>query len=187
MNKKTYLSIGCVVFLLAGGLYYYLFRDEPPGNMSPSPEPTAAQSPANITFAGSSVIEEQDGKRLWELSADTIEADPNSKVVYLTNLKGVFYQKKGGKIDLIARQGVLDTKTGNISLQGDVKATASDGAEFTAPEARWAGETKTFTGAGGITMTRGDTVITGDKIETDANMEKVKVQGKAKVITGGTN
>lgn len=180
--KKNYLIIICVVAILAGGLYYLLAG--PDGEQTADPQ-TPAQPAANLTFAGSSIIEEQDGKRLWELSADTIEAEPDGKVVYLYNLKGVFYQENGEKLEIIARRAVLDAKTRDISLEGDIRATASDGAVFTAPAASWSGEPKLFTGTGGVTLIRGDTVITGDKLLTDATLEKVKVLGKARVLTGG--
>ncbi|SMC38768.1 LPS export ABC transporter periplasmic protein LptC [Sporomusa malonica] len=183
MTKKMYVGIACAVLILAGGLYY-LFWGGTSGDASTDPQAAPVQ-PANITFAGSSIVEEQDGKKLWELSAETIEADVNGKVVYLNNLKGIFYQDNGSKIDIIAKRATLDTKTHDISMQGDVKATASDGAVFTAAEARWSGEPQGFTGTGGVSLTRNGTIITGDNIITDAKMEKVKVFGKAKVITGG--
>ena len=187
MNKTAYLSLACVLLLLTGGLYYF-FREEPvlPDN-TPTIEQTKPQSTANLTFAGSSIIEEKNGKKAWELNAETIEADAGGKLVYLKKLKGTFYQEKGGKVELVAQEGVLDTKTHNITLQGDVKATSSDGAVFTAPQGLYVEQTKTFYGTGGITLTRGDTIITGDKIDADTAMEKVKVQGNAKVVTGGKN
>lgn len=182
MKKKIYVGITCAALVLAGGLYY-LFGGTS-GKVSTDQQTTPAQ-PANITFAGGSIVEEQDGKKLWELSAETIEADANGKVVYLNNLKGIFYQENGSKMDIVAKRAVLDTKTHDISMQGDITATASDGAVFTAAEARWFGEPKGFTGTGGISLIRNGTIITGDNIITDANLEKVKVYGKAKVITGG--
>ncbi|HWR44319.1 LPS export ABC transporter periplasmic protein LptC [Sporomusa sp.] len=184
MTKKTYLGIAFAVLILAGGLYY-LFWGGTAGDSSTDPQAAPAQAASNLTFAGSSIVEEQDGKKLWELSADTIEAEPTGKVVYLNNLKGVFYQENGNKIEIIAKRAILDSKTHDISMQGDIKATASDGAVFTAAEARWSGDLKSFTGTGGVTLTRNGTIITGDNILTDANMEKVKVYGRAKVITGG--
>lgn len=187
MNKTAYLSLACALLLLTGGLYYF-FREEPPmPENTPAAQQTEPQPAANLTFAGSSIVEEKNGKKVWEINAETIEADAGGKLVYLKNLKGTFYQEKGGQLELVAPEGVLDTKTHDITLTGGMKATSSDGAVFTAPQGRYAEQSKTFTGTGGITLTRGETVITGDKIDADTNMEKVKVQGNAKVVTGGKN
>ena len=187
MNKTAYLSLACALLLVIGGLYYF-FREEPmlPEN-TPAIEQTTAQPAANLTFAGSSIIEEKNGKKVWELNAESIEADTAGKLVYLKKITGTFYQEKGGKVDIVAQEGALDTKTHDITLQGDIKATSSDGAVFTAPQGRYEEQTKTFYGTGGITLTRGDTIITGDKIDADTALEKVKVQGNAKVVTGGKN
>ena len=185
MKKKAYLSIACAVLILAGGLYYFFAERTSDSSATPQANPPKATS--NITFSGSTIVEEQDGKKLWELSADTIEADPNGKTVYLNNLKGTFYQQKGGKIDIVAKRATMDSKTHDISMLGDIKATASDGAVFMAPEALWSGEPKRFTGLGGVTPIRGETIISGDKLETDDKMEKIKVFGNAKVVSGGKN
>ncbi|SDD81213.1 LPS export ABC transporter periplasmic protein LptC [Sporomusa acidovorans] len=187
MNKTAYLSLVCAALLIAGGLYYFL-REEPSlPDSTPIVEQNPAQPASNLTFAGSSIIEEKNGKKVWEINAETIEADTSGKLVYLTNLTGIFYQENGGKLELVAQKGVLDTKTHDITLQGDIKATSSEGAVFTAPEGRYSEQTKHFTGTGGITLTRGDTVITGDTIDADTETERVKVQGNARVVTGGKN
>ena len=187
MNRTAYLSFACIILLLAGGLYYF-FRAEPPmPAKSPVSEPKAAPAGTNLTFAGSSIVEEKNGQKSWELNAESIEADANGKLVYLKKINGTFYQEKGGKVDLVAKEGILDTKTHDIVLKGDIKATSSDGAVFTAPQGKYVDQTKFFYGTGGIKLTRGDTVITGDSIDADTAMEKVKVQGNAKVVTGGKN
>ncbi|BBB91578.1 MAG TPA: LPS export ABC transporter periplasmic protein LptC [Methylomusa anaerophila] len=185
MHKTAYIAIACGLIFLVGGLYYFL-KEEPLPPAPPDSQAAGKQSIPNLTFSGSTIVEEKDGKRIWELSAEIIEADTSQNIATLKNIKGVFYQEKGGKIDIVAKEAVLDTKTKDISLQGDIQATASDGAVFTAPQAKWSDKNKVFSGTGGIKLIRGDTIITGDTIETDASMEKVKVQGNARVLTGGT-
>lgn len=185
MKKSTYLTIACIALVLAGGLYYFV-KDEP---LAPPKQVQQSIDPGpSISFKGSTYVEEQDGKRLWELTAETIEVEVNSKNIILKNLKGTFYQDKGGKIDLVAKQAVMDNKTKDIHMDGDIKAVSStDGATFTAPQARWNAKERRMFGSGGITLTKEDTVITGDQLETDNNMEKVKVQGNALIRKGVKN
>lgn len=186
MNKTTYLSLTCAVLLIIGGLYYF-FREEPQITEVPTTKPNPMQAGAKITFTGSAIIEEQNGRKVWELNAESIEADAGSKQVYLKNMKGTFYQDAGGKVEVTAREGILDTKTNDITLQGEMKVTSSEGAVFTAPRGSYAEQSKIFTGIGGIILTRGDIIITGDKIDADLKLEQVKIQGNAKVVTGGKN
>ncbi|MDR3592310.1 MAG: LPS export ABC transporter periplasmic protein LptC [Negativicutes bacterium] len=181
MKKNLYLAVACALLMLAGGLYYF-FKEEP----AAPPPVVAEKSPTDITFAGSSIVEQINGKKVWELTSETAQADPDNNQVRLNNLKGVFYRENGGRIDLVARKALLDTKTRDIFLEGDIKAVSSDGAVFTAPLARWSANEQHIYGSGGIVLTREDTVITGDNIDSDANMEKVKVQGNAHAVKGGT-
>jgi LPS export ABC transporter protein LptC len=170
--------------MLLAGVVYYFVRPEP----LPTPEvPKQANSDAatNMSFEGSNIVEEKDGKRVWELTAVTIQVDANTKDVQLSDLKGVFYRENGGKIDITAKQGRIDNKTHDIYLDGDVHAVSNDGAVFTAAKSKWAETERHFYGSGGIKITRDDTVITGDTINTDEKMEHIKVEGNAHIVKGG--
>lgn len=182
MKKRKYLIIACAIILLAGSLYY--FMKEEPAN-----PPQAAQEAGDNkpVFLGNSIVEEDNGKRLWELKADRIEVDPKTKMAKLINLRGIFYKEDGSHIEITAPEAIVDANTKDITMTGSVKAVASDGSTFIAREARWEGKRRYLYGSGGVTLTKDDTVITGDQIESDANMEKVKVQGNARVVKGGAS
>lgn len=186
MKKGTYLISACIILLLAGILYYFV-KDEP---MLPPKEPK--QQAKNVqgttlSYIGNKIVEEKDGKPLWELGAESIEVDINGDKTQLNAIKGVFYQENGGKIDITAPKAVVDNKTKNIVMTGKVKAVASDGASFTSQEVQWFSEEKRFYGQGEVVLTKDDTVMTGEKIESNANMEKIKVYGNAKVVKGGAS
>lgn len=183
LSKSTYWMIACTLLFIAGGLYYFNREETPP----PPPAQQAQADPANsVTFAGSSIVEQEDGKKQWEITAETVQVNPRTNKAELINFKGTLYRKDGSKIDLVGRQAEYDTKTKDIDLTGDFKATASDGAVFTAAKGRWASKERRFYGSGGITLTREDTVVTGERIEGDEQLEKVKVSGNARVLKGGT-
>lgn len=183
MDKKNYMLIAVILILIVAGAYYLLKEESP---ATPPAQVANNDQPRSMSYSGNSIIEEQDGKRLWELGAETIEIDPNTKQAIIKNLKGVFYQDNGGKLEIVALQAVYDSKTHDIVMNGQVKAVSPDGATFTAENARWAGESRRIYGFGGVTVTRDDTVIVGDRIESDANMQKVKVEGNARIRKGGS-
>lgn len=79
----------------------------------------------------------------------------------------------------------MDSKTKDIVMTGKAQAAASDGTAFTAQEVRWKGQEQRFYGTGNVLLTKENTVMSGDNIESDASMAKVKVYGHAKVIEGG--
>lgn len=183
MKKTTYLAIACVVLFLAAGVWYFV-KDEPLPPQVPAVEKKDSL-PANVTFSGSSIIEERDGKRLWELSAENIEVDAATKQVTLHNLKGVFYQPSGGKLEMAALTGTLDATTKDIMMDGKIVATASDGARLEAAQLRYNSQQSRIFGSGGVSVTQQDTVLSGDNLESDTTLTKFKITGNAKVLRGG--
>jgi LPS export ABC transporter protein LptC len=177
-NKKLWI-IACAIILVIGSVYYFSADND---DQQQTAQDAGDTKPV---FIGNEIIEEENGKRLWELKAERTEIDPQTKAVKMLNLKGTFYKDDGSSIQIIAPEANIDLNSKDILMVGNVKAITSDGATFTAREARWEGKKRYFYGTGGVTMTREDTVITGDKIESDANMEKVKVEGNARVVKGG--
>lgn len=182
MKKNTYVLFACIGFLIVWGLYYFM-RAEGPAPV-PSLQPKEEQN-ATMLYTGNSIIQEKNGKRMWELQAEKIEVDVETQNVRLKTVKGVFYQDNGGKLEITAPEGAMDSRTKDVLLTGKVNALASDGATFSAKEVKWTDQQGKLYGNGEVVLTKEDTVITGDHIESDANMEKVKVQGNARVQKGG--
>lgn len=183
MKKSTFLTVAGLVLFLVAGIWYFV-KEEPMPVKQPAAE-TGSAPGASMTFAGTSLVEERGGKRLWELSAENIEVDPNTKVLRLNNLKAVFYQATGEKVEMTARQGSYDSKTKDILMDGDIVAVAADGSRLTAAQLRYAGQDSRIYGTGGVKVTKADTILTGDKVESDTQLAKVKLSGNAKVIKGG--
>lgn len=182
MSKRTILIVSVVGLLLTGCLYYFL-REE-----TTAPEAARTQNvpKQEVLFEKTAMIEEKDGKRLWEISAEAINVDATAKKVYLTNVKGAFYRDDGSSVNIIARKGVADTAKKEILLEGEVTAVSStDGASFAAPTMRWEGNIRWFFADGGVKYTRDDSVMTGEKLDSDVEMEQIKIRGNAKMVRGG--
>jgi len=184
LKKGLFILAACTLVVIAAGLYYFV-KDEPE-NAGPPVEQPPSNTMANLIFSGSSLAEERNGKKVWELFAEKIEVDANKKQVALQNIKGSFYDEKGGHVEMIARTGLVDTETRNVTLEGGVRGVSSDGAVFLAQVVRWTNQDGRILGSGGIKLTKDDTVITGDNLESDAKMDKVKVLGNARAIKGGS-
>lgn len=183
MKKSTYILFACMLCILAWGVYYFLRSESPISRPVVQPK----EESAKMLYTGNSIVQEKAGKRVWEVVAENIEVDAETQNVRLKTVKAVFYQDNGGKLEVTAPQGAMDSQTKDVTLLGTVKAVDTEGATFSAQEVKWVEKDRKMYGTGGITLTKGDTVITGDQIESDANVEKVKVQGNAHVIKGGTS
>ena len=186
MKKTTYLAVAGMALFLIFGLWYFL-REEPLPVKQPAAEQTTTEKTPGITFSGNSIIEEKDGKLLWELKADSIEVNPETKVLTLFNLQATYHQSPDNIIKITSKEAVMDTKTHDIVMKGAVNAVSSDGTTFQATELRYLNKQNKFHGTGNVVITKSDTIITGEQIESDNKMEKVTIRGNARAVKGGQN
>ena len=103
-NPKAWLFGLCIAAVIAGGLYYFL-REEPLTDTRQEAVTT------RMAFSGSKLTEDQDGKRIWELTARVMEVDPKTRWVYLTDLDGVLFRADGTHITVTAKNAVVDPQT----------------------------------------------------------------------------
>ena len=179
MKLKTALISLVSIALLGGGIFYFLKSETPP------PELSATDSKVKVamSFADNKITQEENGKILWELTAETIEVDSVTQNVVLHNVQGTFYSDQGTTLVITSHEGSLNSKTRDVLLTGDVHAVASDGGDLTAPELLWQEQTKLLLGNGGVKVVKDATTLTGDKLEGDSVLNKIKVFGHAQVVT----
>ena len=178
-SRKNTLIYGLIIALIiCGGLYYFL-REE-------TLEDTRKESVVSrMAFSGTSMVEEQDGQKLWELTARVMEVDAKTRWVYMTDMVGVLHRKDGTKIDFTAKNGIVDPQTRNIEMSGRVDMKASDGATFSADQGKYLAKDRKIFASGSIRATKEDMVLTANEMETDDRFEYIVVKGNARIIKGG--
>ena len=177
--KKTAILYGLIIaVIISGGLYYFL-REE-------SLEDTKQESVVTrMAFSGTSLVEEQDGKKLWELTARVMEVDAKTQWVYMTDMVGILHREDGSKVDFTARSAVVNPKTKDIEMTGHIDMKASDGATFAADKGRYVAKDRKIFASGSIRATKDDAVLTANELETDDRFEHIIVRGNAHVVKGG--
>lgn len=180
MNRPVILLFVCV-FLAVGGVLYWAFSSEPPEVLEVEPKPELT----TMAYEGNAISEEKDGRKIWDLTADVIEVDPETKNMTLKNIDGVFYQDGGKTVALKAPTAFYDTKARDLAISGGVQAKTNDGATFQADRVFWQGTEEVFRGEGNVRAEKEDMVLSGDRIETDAGMKKIKVTGNAHIVKRG--
>lgn len=178
--KVVFISVAVMAFL-GGGMYYFLKAESPLA--APNVPESENKAKVAMSFADNKITQEENGKILWELTAEAIEIDSVTQNVILHKVQGTFYSDQGTTMTLSSEEGSLDSKTKDVRLTGNVHATASDGGDLTAPEVLWQGQTKLLIGNGGVRVVKGSTILTGDKLEGDSVLNKIKVFGHAHVVT----
>jgi len=141
---------------------------------------TQNQNGQLVNFQGADLQEEKDGKLVWALSAEKIEYDPRTKAIVLTNLKGLFYQDDV-TTTITAPHAVLTGDRNSLDIDQGVTATNTDGAEFKTDALHFDNKTKTLTSKSAFTYNGKDITLTGDKLEGNMSLKKIKAIGNAKL------
>ena len=164
-NNKKLIAIVAAIVLALIGLIVYIMKD------SSDVGTTQNQNGQLVNFQGADLQEEKDGKLVWALSAEKIEYDPRTKAIVLTNLKGLFYQDDV-TTTITAPHAVLTGDRNSLDI--DQGVTATNALHFD-------NKTKTLTSKSAFTYNGKDITLTGDKLEGNMSLKKIKAIGNAKL------
>lgn len=183
MNKQRKYLASIAVVVLVVGFVYWLFAEE--ASHIPPATVTEENAAPPLSYIGNSIQEEKNGKKIWELNAEFIEVDQKTKNMLMKNIKGTFYQADNKTVTIEAPRAIYDVTNKNVMLSDGVQATSSDGAVLNADEVIFDRDKEIFNGNGHVKLTRGDTIMTGDKLEAFEAFSKFRVTGNAHILKGG--
>lgn len=150
------------------------------------------EKPETPTMAGRESFPEQaienftlthtnQGEKEWELEADRAEIYKREGRTIVRKLKIKFYDQ--GKITsiLTAREGELHSQTEDMEVRGDVVVTSEEGTLKT-ESLKWDARRKKIVTDDWVRQEKDDTIITGQGLESDPELEKVVIKKNIKVI-----
>lgn len=172
-NKKT-IAIIIAILAIIIGMGIYIYED----NQDDSSKDQL--SGTHITFTGSDIREEKNGQIVWSLTADSIELDPKTKEINMKNLKGYFNQN-GVRTDITAPEAHMTSDHKSMEMTGGIHAQNSDGATFDTDALHFDNDKKELSSKGAFTYVSKDATITGDKVVADTAIQKISVEGNAKL------
>ncbi len=178
-NKKTILYIiGALVIMAA--IFAWLMAGT--GGVKPSEK--LAREVAPHELKNTSLHEENNGKKTWDLQIVSLIYDADRDVNVLKGVTGKFYQEDGSNIAIKSDAGEVDMKTKTIILTGNAKGVFSGGGDIVGDKLTWSGITKLIIAEGNAKLTKDDIVATANKATMDTNNEHFKLEGDALVQKG---
>lgn len=166
-----------LLVLCAFGLVYWAYVNQPAINQF---KPSTNKS---MTYSDNYLKEEVDGKLIWECYADTMSIDQNSKVVTMTNIKGIFYRDDGSTVELTAPNASYDQDKKYLIAQGDggVQAHSSDNMQFSTDKVTWDGNEGLLSCIGNVNLEKPGLKASGDKAESKNAFQDFKLIGNAHI------
>jgi lipopolysaccharide export system protein LptC len=108
----TVAAIGMAALL---ALFFQLRRQR----QGPLPLPDTAAH-ALMTLAQLHQTATKDGQVQWKLNAESAQLEADSRRMILKSPKVVFFMKDGSRVHLTAARGVLDTRSNDMEVSGNV-------------------------------------------------------------------
>ncbi|MDY6268875.1 MAG: LPS export ABC transporter periplasmic protein LptC [Selenomonadaceae bacterium] len=176
-QQKFWIALGVLLFIC---VVAWAIRTAP---QPPAPQPVEQQS-TTMTYDDNTLKEEKNGRKIWELSSETMTVDTDTKNVELTNLSGKFYDEEGREVSLTADHGTYENETKNIVIDSNVKVQTSDGAVLTCDKLIWTDSESKLTADGNAYIKHEDMEARADKIESTNAFHHFKATGKAHIVKG---
>lgn len=142
------------------------------------------QKEQTMDYSSNTIIEEKDGRKIWEIKADSIVMNSQTKETEMKNIQGKYYDANGQVLTLTSPHGTYDDKTKNIVLDNSVHVVSDDGMVFDAQKVTWNDDNQLLTGEGNVKIVKGDMQADGDKIESSDSFVQFKLSGNAHILKG---
>jgi LPS export ABC transporter protein LptC len=171
---KQMLLVTIGVMVVTMGIYIYIYIHE---TDNVKPVPILDVPKADIVVSDFEVSETFHDRVLWELHADVAEVYSARQETQLKDVEFDFFDEQGNKsMHLISDYGVKDDQTGNITLSGNVQASAlHEGTTLKADELFYTAETGKITSDTHVMIERGNIITEGEGLESDLSLKKARI------------
>ena len=141
-SRKIRGILLAILLLLAGSATYFLIR--PPGYQIQAESVSFLGSDADLSIDRMHVVQNKQGKKNWELWADTAKIYREKKLTELESIRIRFYPKNGKPMDITADSGVMENDTRNIRIRGNVVVKTAGGTSLRTESLRFFPKEKRF-------------------------------------------
>lgn len=130
-KAKNLLLIGifCVVAFWLG-LYAFGTRK---ASVPPPKETTGGEGPGKVGLREIHLVQTREGVKQWELKAEAVAYQDSDHLVSFKKVTLTYYPKGEKPILLVGNQGNLDSRSKNISIEGEVVVSHPEGYELKVP------------------------------------------------------
>lgn len=127
------------------------------------------------------VTETKDGKKLWELFAETGHYDNKNNVAYLNDIIGNFYDKEKVVASFRSSEGTYNQDKKEIVLYNDTVIVYKDGSNVRANRIVWAGKNTDIKAQGNIRLEKpGQAIVYGSNAVLKYDFSDFKIKGRTR-------
>ena len=119
-QKINLLIIGFIILLISGILFIFVNHRSIQKKNNPPPPPEKTE--ASLTIKNFHHIATENGIKRWTLEAASASLYSQENIIKLNDISAVFFINDSQHVTLKANKGVLNSKTNNMDLSGNIVA-----------------------------------------------------------------
>jgi LPS export ABC transporter protein LptC len=158
----------------------YAFRTQKP----PTPIPkvsTAGSEPGQVGLQEINFVQIKDGIKLWELKAEAVEYQETKNLVSFKKVTLTYFTEADKPIRLVGNMGNLDTRTKNISIEGEVVISTPDSYEVKVPFLYYRDDIREVSSEGTVSLKGPAISLEGQGLTMNLDSQKVRVNSKVRM------
>lgn len=177
MRRLSTLFFAFLLLFLAGmgGTVYYRMK-----SLQRAEAPAQPQT-ADYRIKDVHINETLQGDLRWQLDADQAEVFNDEKKTQMRYVKVTVFQKDRVWV-VTGDEGEMHNETRDVTVRGHVNVTSDDGLRLTSDDLHWKADAKRLWTDGPVTVTRGDTTITGRGFVTEIEAERAVIRRGVRVM-----
>ncbi|OGV96227.1 MAG: LPS export ABC transporter periplasmic protein LptC [Nitrospinae bacterium RIFCSPLOWO2_02_FULL_39_110] len=126
--------------------------------------------------------EKRGGNREWELVAKMAEFDKSKNKINLEDIKAIFYPADRKPITVSSKKGIMDNKSKNIELSGNVFIKSDDGYKLNTENLKWVASRRVLETDDFIEITGERFKITGNGLVSNIDSQDIKIKSNVEAI-----
>jgi len=188
MLKRKYLWFILILILAIALSFYFIYnkgKDGGTGKTKEEIEETEEDivvDEAPVKIEQGVVVGMKEGKKEWEIEADKISlAEDRKKTIFEKIKKVVIFKDNEPNLNIQLNQCIADMGNKNMELVGEVVIETKEGDILKGDRFYWDSKEETLTSLEPVEIMVKDNKITADELYTDAELNKLELQGNVKV------
>lgn len=121
-------------------------------------------------------------QKQWELEASNALEYEEGDEVQIKNASIKFFKNNKVVLILKSKEGIVDLKTKNIRIAGDVDAVSPEGMELKTENLQWVSKDEKLVTDDNIAFTKSGIIIKGKGLQADVSLGKLQVKESVQVL-----
>ncbi len=176
MTKRTIFSLIFLVIFGVLSIWAFVMSQSIMGNTKISRKESNVEE--QITLRELIIIETKDGKKFWEVYADSGRFDKENEKAVLSNIAANFYKDDEIILSVTSPEAVYNSENKEIRLKGGAEGANNKDIYIKADEICWTGSKDRILARGNVKIIRNEQVMTvSDESSFDTDFTNLKISG----------